>query len=416
MKRLVPLLLSFVLIAGSVFQTPVFAASIDQPEEVSVEQEIETAEAVEAPEEVPEEEPGSDEEGTDPETDLVVQWMTKDGAAYAVLSFSDKEESAGTLIPSVLELGKKLPETEETEEPGTEETDNNAGMEEEALYRIEGREEVDSSVWYELPVYELEPDVYVLRSAPEDVLFVEQEFHIVSVFDSAQEPAVLEVTDDIFYVPYVKQEVEENPEPVDAEEEEIADEASAADPASEETEGATSEDEDMPKEEESSEEADSETVGESAETAESAEESGGNEEAELLTSEPTGISLKFGENVSDHKLYVEFAGDSSAQADVWFVLSNSTYLSGQTQAVKKLEGCRNNSGNSIDLDSIKVPAGKWYLHAVILKPDADVEFSVTTIKLMTETPMLFYVPTTPSPELIQPATKGSADGAFGMFN
>lgn len=416
MKRLIPLLLSFVLIAGSVFQTPVFAASIDQPEEVSIEQEIETAEAVEAPEEVPEEEPDSEEEGTDPKTDLVVQWVTKDGAAYVVLSFSDKEESAGTLIPSVLELGKKLPETEETEEPGTEETDNNAGMEEEALYRIEGREEADGSVWYELPVYELDPDVYVLRSAPKDVLFVEQEFHIVSVFDSAQEPAVLEVTEDIFYVPYVKQEVEENPEPVDAEEEEIADEAGAADPASEETEGATSEDEDMPKEEESSEEADSETVGESAETAESAEESGGNEEAELLTSEPTGISLKFSENISDHKLYVELAGDSSAQADVWFVLSNSTYLSGQTQAVKKLEGCRNNSGNSIDLDSIKVPAGKWYLYAVILKPDADVEFSVTTIKLETETPMLFYVPTTPSPELIQPATKGSADGAFGMFN
>lgn len=63
MKRLIPLLLSFVLIAGSVFQTPVFAASIDQPEEVSVEQEIETAEVLEESEEVPGEEPdGSAEE------------------------------------------------------------------------------------------------------------------------------------------------------------------------------------------------------------------------------------------------------------------------------------------------------------------------------------------------------------------
>ena len=94
MKRLIPLLLSFVLIAGSVFQTPVFAASIDQPAEVPAVQEIETAEVLEEPEEVPVEEPdGSAEEVAEGSGEEFVEESVEEDGFVEEPEFSEPEIS-----------------------------------------------------------------------------------------------------------------------------------------------------------------------------------------------------------------------------------------------------------------------------------------------------------------------------------
>ncbi|MCR4738682.1 MAG: hypothetical protein K5886_00310, partial [Lachnospiraceae bacterium] len=469
--------MAILLVFGMVFPAPLSAAAEENPETVAITGG--TASLTETAGPVFEENgldfvlsDTDEEESKAPEKDLMVEWRAETGTAYAILSlpYDDEAEDTVFLIPSELKLCKKQTETEEPDYSRTDE---------EVLYSLKGKEKPDGSVWFELPVYELDPDVYVLRSAQEQAFSVEREFHIVSVFDDAEGSAVLDVMEDTFYVPYEEQGGMKNDlEPGDAEEKENADGAGAEDADSEKPVGAedpdsgksvdaedpngaksadiedeAGEDENKQKEgetpkaddetsadasgenaeenaeknaEENEEENTEKSLKESEENAEEnkeenteenpeefTEEYGENGETDELLGEPTGISLYFSSYVSEHKLYVELAGGSDAKADVWFVMTGNSSYSGDLYGIKKLENCKN--GDSIDLDSISAPAGKWYIYAVILKPEAEGDFRDIRVKLRTQTPMLFYVPTIPSPEFIQSATSGNNDGAFGLF-
>ncbi|MBP5383617.1 MAG: hypothetical protein J6Y57_01420 [Lachnospiraceae bacterium] len=426
--------LSVILALSMVFSTPFSVAAEEEGQDLSgTEAEVvlqdEDGAAYDAEEDLL-----TADEPQNTENDVTLTWEVRDGRAYAVLtgSLPDGEVSESDALP--VSVAVRICRKHEADAKNGEETPY---AEDETLFAGELSEAEDGTLCYEVPVSELDPGVYVLVPAEEgetaaDEALTGAEFHVVYEFDDDEDAGVLSVEDNVFYVPYALREQNEETEAEDtpdaANAEQDADGTSEAEDAGQDADG-TPEAEDAGQNpadtedtadgtENGTDQTDPAAEDGSVQTEDAAEETPDQteDEPELLTQPaPSGISLSY---VNYHRLSVNLDGPDNAEADVWIVMNDRKQYGGfHLYGISKLTGCKKSTNgteaNFIDLESIKAPAGKWYLFAVVLEPGAQ---TFGSSQVVCEKPFLFYVPEIPAPESIGSATPGGSNGSFCIFS
>ncbi|MCR5590911.1 MAG: Ig-like domain-containing protein [Lachnospiraceae bacterium] len=390
MKRMTAILLATILTA-SVFEMPGVPAYAAEQDDLQAEEELS-------------DDVLQEEDSSDPDLSQNIwnaNWQVEDDKALAIIDSPATEEAAD---PATLCIYA------EHEQDMEEVSDGDVYDQSEALYEDEISISEIRSNGYELPVEELEPGDYVLSINVDSVEAFRDSFSVV-IYSSGSEEDELYVSENVFYVPSVHDDAntEEN-----AEEDEDAENVTEND-----AENIPAEEEDLITDDpENAAEPDDEKdaapgiLSEEKETDTTAEEAVEDGETDEFASKPTALSIYLKNDPTDNYLYVDMGGASDAEATVVFVICDSNdYYSGSKYYIAK-GVCKKGETKALSIAgsafSNKAPAGIWHIFAAELNENEDYDDPV----LISENCVTCFVPRTPDPTSIEPATSGLSDGGF----